>query len=151
MPLFCLLSPCFTPSCRSQAPLQFLPAPKGPPRTRCARPKPQPPRSARPPRCAPSAAAPLRCRPPPLRSAGSAAPQGRPSRVAARRPATPAAPTAAAGDSGVPPRRHSLFVWPPIAARGGGRPGYRRAHVAPMALRTRSAIAPLAPPPPLAG
>lgn len=136
-PYFASYLPALHPLIRSKHPLQFCQPSRTQIRTRWRAPK------------APAAAVgpattlrPFRSRPPA---------QGRPSRVTARRPATPAAPPAAAGDSGVPPWRHSLFVWPRYAARGGGRPGYRRAHVAPMALRTRSADAPLAPPPPLAG
>lgn len=64
-PLFCLLSPCFTPFCKSQAPHPVLTSPRAHQGTRChAPPPPQPPRSARPPRCAPSAAAPLPLPPP---------------------------------------------------------------------------------------
>lgn len=129
-PLFWHLCPCFTPSYRSQAPPPVLPGLQGTPRTRCARPKPQPPRSARPPRCAPSAAVPTT--------------QGRPSRVAASRPATPAAPPAAAGDSGVPhggtPYLSGRVMRPGVAAGPAiAVPTWRRWRpvLAPLTLRSR--------------
>lgn len=136
-PYFASYLPALHPLIRSKHPPPILPALQGPDKDALARAK-SPSRRGRP----GHHAAPLP-QPPPC---AGAALQGHSAQARHAR-----SPARGGWGQRCAAWRHSLFVWPRYAARGGGRPGYRRAHVAPMALRTRSADAPLAPPPPLAG